>query len=177
MCIWCTASAPRERANVSKISFISQSVIDVLESEAAASPRRRKNLNYHDTYQHPCQRMLSMMHADSYVPPHRHLNASKDEIMVILRGRSGLVFFDESGAVTQTQLMVAGGECLGVNIPAGQYHTIVAFDEGATVFECKAGPYEPHAALEKAPFAPGEGDPGAAAYMAQLKALFSGKGA
>ena len=119
MCIWCTASAPRERANVSKISFISQSVIDVLESEAAASPRRRKNLNYHDTYQHPCQRMLSMMHADSYVPPHRHLNASKDEIMVILRGRSGLVFFDETGAVTQTQLMVAGAHAWGLTFRQG----------------------------------------------------------
>ena len=162
---------------MSKISFIKQSVIDDLEGLAAASPRRRKNLNYHATYQDPCQRMINMMHADSYVPPHRHLNASKDEVMVILRGRTGLVFFDETGTVTQTQMMVAGGDCLGVNIPSGQYHTIVAFDGGATVFECKAGPYEPHAALEKAPFAPGEGEPGAAAYMAQLKSLFSGQGA
>ena len=157
---------------VKEISFLKQSVIDDLSREAAASPRRRKNLNYHATHEHPCQRLMNTMQADSYVPPHRHMAADKDEVMVILRGRAGLVFFDDTGRVTQTQRMEAGGDCLGVNIPVGQFHTIVAFDDGMTVFECKAGPYEPNTAMEKASFAPAEGSPGVAAYLAGLKALF-----
>jgi len=95
---------------------------------------------------------------------------------MILRGRLGLVFFDDDGAVTGTVLLAAGGERIAVNIPAGQFHTGVAF-EPSVVFEAKAGPYRPHAADEKAAFAPAEGARDAPAYLARLKSLFAARAA
>jgi cupin fold WbuC family metalloprotein len=37
-------------------------------------------------------------------------------------------------------------DCYGVNIPAGQWHSIEAMASGTVIFECKDGPY---AALEE----------------------------
>jgi cupin fold WbuC family metalloprotein len=35
--------------------------------------------------------------ADTYIPPHRHLDPNKDETFVVLRGLLGLVLFDDAG--------------------------------------------------------------------------------
>ena len=158
---------------MSKITQINQILIDGLLNEAKALPRQRKNHNFHDRLDHPSQRLVNVMLADSYIAPHRHLDPSKDEMMVILRGRLGMVYFDSAGTVTGTHVLEAGGECLAVNIPVGTYHSAVALSEGTAFFEAKAGPYAPHKAEELATFAPREGAPEVPAYLAKMKALFA----
>lgn len=54
-----------------------------------------------------------------------------------------------------------------------RFHTLAALDEGVVVFETKAGPRMPHAPGEKAPFAPGKAAQAAAAYLENLRRLFS----
>jgi cupin fold WbuC family metalloprotein len=158
---------------VTSPSVIDQALLDKVLSEAQASPRRRKNLNFHDAAEHPCQRLINAVLPDAYIQPHRHLDPRKEEMLVILRGRLGLVFFDDGGKVTGTLCIAAGGPRLAVNIPARRFHTAVAV-EPAVVFEAKAGPYVPHLQAELAGFAPQEESPEAGPYLAKLKSLFRG---
>lgn len=154
------------------IRLIDQALLDEVSAEAKVSPRLRKNRNFHATNEHPGHRLLNAVEPGSYVAPHRHLAADKDETMVVVRGRLGFVMFDDGGAVVRAVLLGQQGEALGVDVPAGTWHSVLALDPGTVFFEGKAGPYLPLAAEEKAPWAPAEGDAGAAAYYQRLRGLF-----
>ena len=154
------------------ITLIDDAMLDALCAEAAASPRRRKNRNFHPRDDHPGHRLLNALMADTYIPPHRHLDPNKDETYVVLRGRLGLVEFDDAGAVMQTLKVGAGGAAIGVDVAHGTWHTAVALEDETVFLEAKAGPYLPLTAEEKAPWAPAENSPEAAAYLAKMKVLF-----
>jgi len=153
--------------------LITQTLLQEVANEAAASPRRRKNRNFHRTNEDMAHRLLNALEPDSYVPPHRHLDPSKDEAIVALRGRFGLVLFDADGKVQNTAVLAAGGDTLGVDLPHGTFHTVLALEPGSVFFEAKAGPYVALSEAERASWAPVEGTPEAVAYLAQLRALFS----
>ena len=112
------------------------------------------------------------MEPDSYVRPHRHAAGHKDETMLVLRGRFGLLIFDAAGAVITKAVLGPDCEFSGANIPAGTFHSMVAFDSGSVVMEAKAGPYEPTTDKDWAPWAPPEGDPGGGAYVETMKRHF-----
>lgn len=146
--------------------------LDTVTTAARSSPRRRKNLNFHADDAHPAHRLLNAVEPDSYVCPHRHLAPNKDETLVVLRGAFGVVFFDEAGNVTDRVVIRAGGEHLGVNVPRGVFHTLIALESGSVFLEAKAGPYDAATDKELAPWAPPEGDEKAPTYHATLMALF-----
>lgn len=152
--------------------IINRELFDRVSAEAQASPRRRKNLNFHAAEADASHRLLNALEPDSYIPPHRHLEADKDESIIALSGRFGVVFFDQEGNVTGTATLVPGGEAVGVNIPHGVFHSVVALEPGSVFFEAKAGPYRALEPAEKSSWAPAEGGSGAAAYLEFLKALF-----
>ena len=152
------------------ITLIDQALLDQLCAEAAASPRRRKNRNFHARDDQPGHRLLNAMQPDSYIPPHRHLDPNKDETFVVLRGLLGLLVFDDAGAVLRSVKVGFGGAAIGVDIPHGTWHTAVALEPDTVFLEAKAGPYLPLTAVERAPWAPAEDAPGAASYLAALKA-------
>lgn len=150
-------------------------LLDEVSAEARLSPRLRKNRNFHASESDASHRLLNAIEPGSYIPPHRHLDSAKDESIIVLRGALGAVFFDEAGAVTQAALLSPCGEAVGLNIPSGAYHTVFALESGTVFFEAKAGPYEPLTAEEKAPWAPAEGDAGAAEYLGRLGRLVSNR--
>lgn len=147
--------------------------LDSLAAEAAANPRRRKNLNIHAAEQAPSQRLFNALEPDSYVAPHRHLDPAKDETFVLVRGRLGVVEFTTEGGVAAVAELAAG-KAASVTIPSGAFHTIFALEPASIFFESKAGPYRPLSPDEKATWAPPEGSPGSAVYLARLKSLVSG---
>ena len=149
-------------------------LLDQVCAEAAASPRRRKNRNFHPTDDHPGHRLLNAMQPDSYIPPHRHLDPNKDETFIVLRGLLGLVLFDDEGGIVRCVKVGAGGAALGVDIPHGTWHTAVALEPDTVFLEAKAGPYLPFTAAEKAPWALAENTLEAAAYLASLKTRILG---
>ena len=155
------------------ITLIDQALLDEVCAQAAASPRRRKNHNFHPRDDHPAHRLLNAMQPDSYIPPHRHLDADKDETFVVLRGLLGLAVFDDEGALLRSVRVGAGGTALGVDIPHGRWHTVVALEPDTVFLEAKAGPYLPLTEAERAPWAPAENSPDAAAYLTALKARLS----
>ncbi|MHB8742937.1 MAG: WbuC family cupin fold metalloprotein [Sulfuricaulis sp.] len=158
---------------MSNIQIIHRRLLDEVASQAQAASRRRKNHNFHATDSAPCHRLLNAIEPDSYIQPHCHRQASKDETLLIVKGRVGLIIFDERGDVSHKVLLVPLGEAVGADIPHGVFHTLVALDSGSVFFEAKAGPYVALSADEKASWAPAEGDPQAAVYLARWQQLFS----
>jgi cupin fold WbuC family metalloprotein len=154
------------------ITLIDHALLDEVCAEAAASPRRRKNRNFHPADDHPGHRLLNAMQPDSYIPPHRHLDPNKDETFVVLRGALGLVIFDDAGGVVQATKVGAGGAAMGVDIPHSTWHTAVALEPDTVFLEAKAGPFLPLAEAERASWAPAENSPEAASYLTKLKIQF-----
>lgn len=152
--------------------LIDQALLDTLSLEAKVSPRRRKNRNFHENDTDLAHRLLNAIEPDSYIMPHRHLDPGKDETMIVVRGRLGVVFFDEAGQLTQTAVLAPDGTACGVTIPHGVYHTVLACQPGTVFFEAKTGPYVPLSEAERAPWAPGENTPETAAYAQSLRELF-----
>jgi cupin fold WbuC family metalloprotein len=157
---------------VSEPRIINATLLDEVWRQARESPRRRRNFNFHARETDPCNRLLNAVEPESYVRPHRHLDPTKDETVVAVRGSFGVVFFDETGKVTKSLIIRAGGETMGVNVPSGIFHTLLSLDAGSVFFEAKAGPYTPVARGEFAPWAPAEDDPACFAYLEKLRALF-----
>ncbi|HCZ13245.1 MAG TPA: cupin fold metalloprotein, WbuC family [Candidatus Accumulibacter sp.] len=153
--------------------LIDQLLLTTVSDEARSNPRRRQNLNFHEDDAAVAHRLLNAIEPGSYLPPHRHLDANKDETMVVLRGRLGVVFFDHAGEVQQTVVLAPTGGVCGVDIPHCVFHTILALDPGTVILEAKAGPYLPLAENERAPWAPAEGAAEAAAYARALAAQFT----
>ena len=153
------------------ITLIDRALLDEVCAEAAASPRRRKNRNFHPRDDHPAHRLLNAMQPDSYIPPHRHLDPDKDETFVVLRGLLGLVLFDDEGGMARCVTIGAGGAAIGVDIAHGTWHTAVALEPDTVFLEAKAGPYLPFTEAERAPWAPAENAPEAAPYLAILRAM------
>ncbi len=158
---------------MSKIVIIDQALLQQVAESGAASPRRRKNYNFHAADTDACHRLLNAIEPDSYIPPHCHLDAGKDETILILRGRIGMVLFSPEGDITSTCVLEECGDRIGINIPHGQFHSLVALEPGSVFFESKAGPYQPLTAQEKTSWAPAESDPEASSYLNKLKELFA----
>jgi cupin fold WbuC family metalloprotein len=152
--------------------LITQDLLAQVALEAAASPRRRKNRNFHRDNAELAHRLLNALEPDSYVQPHRHLEASKDETIIAVRGRFGVVLFNDDGTVREAAALDPAGRAIGIDIAHGTFHTVLALQPGSVFFEAKAGPYVPIAEAERAPWAPAEGDAGCADYLATLRRLF-----
>lgn len=158
--------------NLQELKLITVSLLDEVSHTAQTNPRRRKNHNFHLADDALCHRLLNAIEPDSYVAPHRHLEPQKAETMLVLRGRLGLVIFNDAGQVQQSAVLSAGGDCRGVDIPCGLWHSVLGLEPGTVFFEAKAGPYVPLQNQERAPWAPQEGDAEAITYLAGLRALF-----
>ena len=156
------------------VRFIDQALLAGLSAAAGQAPRRRVHRNFHPDDAYPAHRLLVAIEPGSYVPPHRHLNPAKDETLLVLRGSLGVVFFDERGVVERSAVLRAGGDALGVDVPHGVFHSVLALEPGTVIFEAKAGPYVPIAPEERAAWAPAEGDLGVADYLASLREICVG---
>lgn len=152
-------------------AFLDRTLFAELAGQAGQSPRRRAHHNLHEMIE-PCHRLAVGLQPDTYIPPHRHLSADKAETLLVLQGRLGLLLFGEQGELQQTRLLEAGGECVGVDLAPGQFHALVVLEADSILFECKAGPYRPLVEGEQAVWAPREGEPGVAEYLAWMRAQF-----
>ncbi|OLF51887.1 WbuC family cupin fold metalloprotein [Pseudomonas chlororaphis] len=152
-------------------SFLDQSLFADLAEKASANPRGRQNHNFH-AMEEPCHRMAVGLQPSTYVPPHRHLSADKAETLLVLKGRLGVLIFDEAGKVLSKRILQAGGDCVGVDLPVGVFHGLVVLEADSLMFECKAGPYRPVGDGELAAWAPREGEPAALEYLAWMRAQF-----
>ena len=116
-------------------------LFDSVLLQAQSSPRRRMNYDLRTSRADTSQRMLNVLMADTVIPIHRHTDTS--ETVVVCRGKVREEFYDAQGNKTAEFVLEAGGECPGVQVPMGQYHTCVCLQDGSVIFEAKDRAYDP----------------------------------
>ncbi len=135
--------------------ILDNKLFDEILEKAQSSPRRRMNYDLRtqarisglaggdvaDGWADMSQRMLNVLMADTVIPIHRHTETS--ETVIVCRGKVREEFYDAEGNKTEEFVMEAGGECPGVQVPMGQYHTLVCLEDGSVIFEAKDRPYDP----------------------------------
>lgn len=146
------------------MKIITHATLADLAAEAAAAPRRRKNLNLHGHLDDPIQRLLNALEPGTYIRPHRHPDGVW-ELFILLSGACSILVFDAQGVVTQRVDLTQDGT-LVAEIPAGAWHSVVAQQSGTVVIEVKPGPYVPGSF---APWAPEEDKDGATACLDWLQ--------
>ncbi len=150
------------------MKVIDQACLSKLSAEATSAPRKRKNLNLHPADDFCCHRLFNAIEPGSYIRPHRHLDPSKDETFVIVRGALGVIMFSDDGSIESIAVMAPGGPALAVDIPHGRFHGAVSLAPGTVFFEAKAGPYLPLTSDERAHWAPAEETCESVEYLARL---------
>jgi len=88
---------------------------------------------------------------------------------MILRGSLVILVFDDTGKVLERTVLVAGGGIPAAELPQNAWHTLVSLEYGTVVFELKQGPYRPIAEINSATWAPLEGTPDTAHYLAWFR--------
>ena len=135
--------------------ILDNKLFDEILEKAQSSPRRRMNYDLRtqarisglaggdvaDGWADMSQRMLNVLMADTVIPIHRHTETS--ETVIVCRGKVREEFYDAEGNKTEEFVMEAGGECPGVQVPMGQYHTLVCLEDGSVIFEAKDRAYDP----------------------------------
>lgn len=156
---------------------ISHAVIEDLLSSSRSSVRRRQHINLHSSFQDPCQRLLNAVQPNSYIRPHRHSIDPRAETLFAIKGLFALITFDNEGEVISctpfgSELFGASDRlACGVEVQPQQWHTVISLKDDSVLFEVKAGPFDPGAAKEFAPWAPEEDSPEAMSYLDWLGSL------
>ncbi len=144
--------------------------LDELYARAEASPRRRMHHNLHCSHEEPVQRLFNAICTDSYIQPHRHSLDPKAELLMAARGRFAVILFDDGGHIVGAlQLGNRPGGTVAVELGPLQWHTVIALEAGAVLFEVKQGPFDPTQPKEPASWCPQEGAPAAYAYLERLR--------
>ena len=120
---------------------ITQALLDDLTAQAKASPRLRMNMDLRNSASDGSQRMLNALEPGTPLPIHRHRYSS--ETVVCLRGHLREVFYNDQREVVGCYDIAPGGECVALNIPIGQWHSVEVLETGTVILECKDGAYEP----------------------------------
>lgn len=121
--------------------IIDQKLLDELTAQAKASPRLRMNLDLRNSSADGSQRMLNALEPGTVLPIHRHRKSS--ETVVCLRGRLREIFYDDDGNVVEVIDLAPNSDCVALNIPIGQWHSVEVLESGTVILECKDGMYEP----------------------------------
>jgi cupin fold WbuC family metalloprotein len=159
-------------APAGELVVLSRALVEHATEVSRTSPRRRIILPFHKGEAETLHRMLNVIQPDSYVRPHRHLEPPKSEAWVVLRGAVAFFTFEEDGRVRDCLSLEAGGEHFGVDLAPGIFHGLVALAPDTVIYEVKNGPYAPAHDKSLASWAPAEGTPEAAGYLARLSEEF-----
>ena len=122
--------------------LIDDKVLDDLTRRAQNSPRRRMNLNFHESLEDKCHRFLNAVEPGADIPIHRHPN--KEESFVVLRGKIRVTTYNDDGTIFEDLVLSPTEGRYGVNVEKNVWHTVEALEPGSVIFECKEGPYVPH---------------------------------
>ena len=147
---------------------IDLNLLDQTSQKARISPRLRMNYNLHSGPEDTMQRMLNAMEPGTYIRPHKHEHPDKREVFFALKGTLCLVEFEDDGRIREYTLLSPGSDCIGAEIPARTFHTVISLESGSVAYELKDGPYIPIEDKNFAVWAPSEGTAEAEVFLEQL---------
>jgi cupin fold WbuC family metalloprotein len=149
---------------------IDKNLTGKITEQAIASPRRRKNYNFHRFQGDTLQRLINAMEPGTYVHPHKHESPDKREAFLVLTGTLLVVEFDCFGNIVDHIILNQGLGNYGSEIAERTYHTIISLEKGSVAYEAKDGPYDPADDKCFAPWAPLENSPDCEAYINSILA-------
>lgn len=115
-------------------------LLDELTAQAKASPRLRMNYDLRNTPEDKSQRMLNALEPGTVMPIHRHRHTS--ETVLVLRGKVKWLYYNDKGELTDTIIVAAGTNLIGLSVPMGQWHSLECLETGSVILECKDGAWE-----------------------------------
>ena len=124
------------------MEIIDKNLLDEVSLQAKASPRFRKNYNFHQSLDDLCHRMLNALEPGTEVPIHHH--PDKDETFVILKGKVRVSTYNDAGEVQASCVISQESGVYGADIPKNVWHTLEALEPNSCIFESKQGPFVPH---------------------------------
>ena len=122
--------------------IIDEDLLNQVSEQAKASPRLRKNYNFHQSLEDKCHRMLNAVEPGTVVPIHRH--PTKGESFVILRGKVRVTTHNDDGSIIEEVVLSLESGNYGVDIPKNVWHKLESLESGSVIFECKEGPFVEH---------------------------------
>jgi cupin fold WbuC family metalloprotein len=155
------------------LKIVTPKLLNELSKNAATSPRKRLNHNFHEDLADPINRMLNAFEPGTYIQPHKHENPDKREVFIVLRGSLILVIFDDSGNPVDFVLLDPEKGNYAVEVPPGFWHSVISLEKRTVVYEIKDGPYSQISDKNFASWAPKEGDSGCGDYLMQLTGQFN----
>ena len=117
------------------MQLIDNHLIDKVSAAAAASPRLRMNYNFHESPDSKSQRLLNALEPGTVMPIHRHQHTS--ETYVLLRGKLKVMFYNSSKELTESAVLEPTAGVYGVNIPAGQWHSLEVLEPRTVILCCR----------------------------------------
>ncbi|MBO5225394.1 MAG: WbuC family cupin fold metalloprotein [Parabacteroides sp.] len=136
------------------MKVINETLLNKITEQAKQSPRLRMNYNFHEHLDDPINRLLNALEPETYIRPHRHLNPSKDEIFLVLRGKVAVFLFDNLGNIVNKEIITPKLGSYGIEIEAGIWHSLLVLDSGTVIYEIKEGPFAPLRPENFAPWSP-----------------------
>ncbi|MBR4388301.1 MAG: WbuC family cupin fold metalloprotein [Prevotella sp.] len=124
------------------MKIIDDQLIDGVVEQARKSPRLRMNHNFHQSLDDKCHRFLNALEVGTLIPVHHH--PTKDETIVILRGKVRVSTYDDDGQVTASVVLSTAAGVYGVDIPKNTWHDVECLETGSVLFETKEGPFVEH---------------------------------
>ena len=115
----------------------------------------------------PVQRMVNALSVSTYIRPHSH--PGRPEVCIALTGAAAVICFDAAGNVTERRRIAPGSSLVGVEVPPGVCHTLVALSPMTTIYEVHQGPYDATTHKQLAAWAPAEGTPEGAAWLEAMR--------
>ncbi|NDV47260.1 cupin fold metalloprotein, WbuC family [Paludibacter sp. 221] len=123
------------------MQLIDKELLDTISRQAKENERLRMNYNLHDSLDAPAQRLLNALEVGTNLPVHRHEKTA--ETYVLLQGEIKVIFYNDEKEIVKTTILNPLEGKFGVNILAGQWHTIEVLQPNSVIFEVKDGPYSP----------------------------------
>jgi cupin fold WbuC family metalloprotein len=122
------------------MKIIDADLLDSVTEQAKENARLRMNYNFHASLEAKAQRLLNALEPGTVLPIHRHRHTA--ETYIVLRGSIRVLFYnDEKELISSGELNPLKAK-FGVDIPAGQWHTLEVLESGTVIFEVKDGPYQ-----------------------------------
>ena len=121
--------------------IVNTELLDSISEKAKENPRLRQSFDLRNSESDHSQRMLNALEPGTVMPIHRHRNSS--ETMIVVKGSLKEYFYDDHGYVIGEWVCAPNTDCIGINIPAGQWHNLVCLESGTVLFESKDGLWSP----------------------------------
>lgn len=121
------------------MEIINKKLLDEVSTKAKASPRLRKNYNFHQSLDELCHRFLNAVEPSADTPIHHH--PTKEDAVILLRGRVRMTTDNDNGTIIDCIVLNLLEGNYGVNIAKNVCHTVEALEPSSSKYRMRRKAY------------------------------------